>query len=165
MSKVLPSLACLGLLLPGCASTHATTPATQLQVREFQTRTFETTDTKLVMKAVLNTLQDEGFLLKSADAELGLLTATRESDVGHKADRLLALLLDTGGRWKKLSVVEATANVSAFGSETRVRLSFQRKTLDNQGGTLKVEPVDDAQFYQAFFAAVDKAVFIEKEKL
>ena len=165
MPKVLPSLACLGLLLPGCASTHATTPATQLQVREYQTRAFDTPDAKLVMKAVLNTLQDEGFLVKSADAELGLLTASRESDVGHRGDQLLALLLDTGGRWKKLSVLEATVNVSAFGSETRVRLSFQRKTLDNQGGTLKVEPVAEPEFYQAFFAAVDKAVFIEKEKL
>jgi len=116
------------------------------------------------MKAVLNTLQDQGFLLRTADAELGLLTASQELDVSSKMSELLGFLVNDS-RYKKLSVLEATANVSAFGSQTRVRLSFQRKILDNQGGTMKTAAVDDAAFYQAFFAAPDNAVFIEKEQV
>ena len=46
------------------------TPKTQLQTREFQTREYDTNDTKLVMKAVLNTLQDEGFVVKNAVVDL-----------------------------------------------------------------------------------------------
>jgi hypothetical protein len=167
VTKALALLAVLplALSLPSCASSGATTPASPLQVREYQSRTYETGDTKLVMKAVLNTLQDEGFTVRSADSELGLLTAVRETNVGRKIDGLLTLMTYRGFHYRKLSVVEATANVSPFGSQTRVRLSFQRRTLDDKGVTVKVEPVSEAEFYQAFLAAVDKAVFIEKEKL
>ena len=46
--------------LTGCATTA---PAkTQLQMREFQTRNFETTDDKAVLKALVNVLQDDGYI-------------------------------------------------------------------------------------------------------
>ena len=54
---------------------------TQLEVREYQTRTFETGDTALVMKAMLNALQDDGYVVKNAVVDLGLITAERESDL------------------------------------------------------------------------------------
>src|SRR5437870_411717 len=45
----------------GCAApaSQLVRPSTQLQTREFQTRTYETTDTPMVMKALLNVLQDD----------------------------------------------------------------------------------------------------------
>jgi hypothetical protein len=41
-------------------------PQTQLQTREFQTREFDTNDVKLILKAMLNVLQDDGFVVKNA---------------------------------------------------------------------------------------------------
>jgi len=60
-------------LLAGCMSgsaQRATPPP--LQVREYQTRTYDTSDTKMVVKAVLNVLQDEGFIIQVVNADLGL---------------------------------------------------------------------------------------------
>jgi hypothetical protein len=69
--------------------TSPTTPKTQLEIREIQTRSYDTPDTKMVMKAVLNVLQDEGYNIKNAETELGLLTASKEIDIEDKTQAAL----------------------------------------------------------------------------
>jgi len=156
-----------GLLLSSCATTGGIVPQkTQLQIREFQTRRYDTNDTKMVMKAMLNVLQDEGFIVKNANLELGLLTATKEVDVENKGEAFWASFwLGSQATWKKNSIIEASANISEFGTQTRVRINFQRKILDNKGAVLEVEQVEDEKFYQNFFSKVDKGIFIQKEDL
>ena len=58
-----------------------------------------------------------------------------------------------------------TGNVSEFGRQTKVRVSFQRKVLDNRGDVVAVEPIDDGEFYLDFFSRMDKSLFLQKEKL
>ena len=75
-------LACLACLA-ACAST---TPVdisgsrTQLQSRQLQTRQYDTLDKTLTVRSVIATLQDLGFTIDQADAELGTITATRYDD-------------------------------------------------------------------------------------
>jgi len=157
----------LSIFVAGCATTGGVTPGkTQLQIREFQTRTYETNDVKMVMKAMLNVLQDDGFIVKNANVELGLLTATKEVDVESKSEAFVAaLFLGAQARWKKNSIIESTANVSEFGKQCRVRVNFQVKVMDNRGGVLEVKQIEDEKYYQDFFSKVDKGIFIEKERL
>jgi len=153
-----------GLFFIGCATTSP--QKSQLEIREFQTRSYETKDTKMVMKAVLNTLQDEGFMVKNAVPDLGLLTATKEIEVEDKTQAFLATLLGgSNATWLKNSIIEATANISDFGSQTKVRVNFLVKTYDNKGGVREVKQIDDGNYYQNFFSKVDKGIFIQKEKL
>ena len=115
---------------------------------------------------MLNVLQDEGFIVKNANLELGLLTATKEVDVENKGEAFWASFwLGSQATWKKNSIIEASANISEFGTQTRVRINFQRKILDNKGAVLKIEQVEDEKFYQNFFSKVDKGIFIQKEDL
>ncbi len=167
MRRDLALLVLAALVVPGCATTGGGAPKqTQLQIREFQTRVFETRDTKMVMKAVLNVLQDEGFIVKEASAELGFLTATREVDVEDKGKAFMSrLFFGKDARWDKNSIVEVTANVSEYQDKTRVRVNFQLKTMNNMGAVSKIQPMGDEAYYQEFFAKVDKGVFIEKEKI
>lgn len=81
MSRSRQLLALLGLLsLAACATT---TPAnvigagTQLEMRQIQTREYDTLDKAMTMRSVIATLQDLGFTIDQADAELGTMTATR----------------------------------------------------------------------------------------
>ena len=136
----------------------------QLQIREFQTRAFDTADTLLVMKALLNVLQDDFYIVKNADAALGVVVATKEIDVDDRGF-WKKLFSDDTDRWKKNSVVECSGTVSAYGKTTRVRMNFQVKTYDNSGAVMEVVQVQDQKFYQEFFAKVDKGVFLAKEKL
>ena len=74
----------LGLLtlvvLAGCASNtpvDISGSGSQLETRQIQTRQYDTLDKAMTMRSVIATLQDLGFTIDQADAELGTITATR----------------------------------------------------------------------------------------
>jgi len=118
------------------------------------------------MKAMLNVLQDDGYIVKNAVTDMGLLSAEKTVDVQNLGEAVaMAFFAGVHARWKKASVVECTANVSDYGKQTRVRVNFQVKVFDNKGGILEVKQIEDQKFYQDFFTKVDKAVYIQKEKI
>lgn len=154
------------LITSGCMPARQVVPRSALQVREIQTRNFATADTRLVMKAVLNALQDDGFITRNAVSDLGLITATKEEDTEQRHAAIFGTIFH--GRdavWPKSTVIEATINVSEFGRDTRVRVSFHQKVLDNRGATMSVIEVDDPLMYQDFFVKVDKSVFLQGAKI
>ena len=147
---------------------------TQLEVREFQTYTFDTSDSKLVMKGLFNVLQDDGYVVRNAVIELGLITATKEIDLapGRSSQTVLAVGGGVISRFpqeaaipQKIEVRDFTGNVTEFGERTRVRVSFQRKVLDSRGTVVEVTPINDPVFYQDFFSRMDKSVYLQKERL
>jgi hypothetical protein len=159
----------------GCAAT-VPPPKSQLEVREIQTRTFDTSDTKLVMKAMLNVLQDDGYVVRNAVVDLGLITAAKDIDLAPRRSEPIggdfvgargAVVFGFQGPplYRKTEVHEFTGNVTEFGKQTRVRVNIQRKVLDNRGGVLSVQAIEDAQFYQDFFSRVDKSVYLQREQL
>lgn len=168
---------CLLLLLAaalGAGCSAGVRPAkTQLEVRQYQTYAFDTPDSKLVMKGLFNVLQDDGYVVRNAVIELGLITATKETDLapGRTGQTVLAF-----GGWynrgvqdvaipQKIEVYDFTGNVTEFGRQTRVRVSFQRKVLDGRGNVVDVMPISDPVFYQDFFSRMDKSVYLQKERL
>jgi hypothetical protein len=151
-------------------------PKTQLQTRQVQTREFDTNNVKLIMKAVINVLQDDGFIVKNAQLDLGLLTAQKEIDLsqsrGNSNDFWSEFFKgidrnrsrnSTDLTYSKIKIVESSVNISEFGKQTKVRANFQVKVLDNLGNPKEVYQVEDAKFYQDFFVKVDKGVFIQKQ--
>lgn len=168
-------------------------PRTQLQTRQYQQREFDTANVKLIMKAALNVLQDDGFTVKNAVVDLGLLSAIKETQIqGNSSssrssssgsddvwEEIFRSML--GGkrgtntqrnraadpvRFAKFKTVEATVNINEFGAnQTRVRISFVAKIMDNMGDPMEVYEVDDMKFYQDFFVKMDKGIFIQKQKL
>lgn len=71
-------LVCLGsLLLAACATTTQTaleSKTSQVATRNYQTRSFETTDKLNVMNNIVATMQDLGFVIEKADKELGTIS-------------------------------------------------------------------------------------------
>lgn len=176
-------LAVTGCTIVNYPNRNAAQQQTQLQSRQYQQREFDTNDVKLIMKAVLNTLQDDGFIVKNAVVDLGLLSATKEISLKSNAqstsdDFWTAIFRDAISgrrgastnrttepvRYQNLKQIEATINVSEFGKQTRVRASFQARILDNEGNVMESYPIEDMKFYQDFFVKVDKGVFIQKQK-
>jgi hypothetical protein len=49
----------------------------QVQLRQMQTRAFDTTDVEKTLRAAIATLQDLGFVVDKADLDLGTVTATK----------------------------------------------------------------------------------------
>ena len=151
-----------------CVAPSIQTERTQLQIREFQTRTYDNLSgrTKDIMKAVINVLQDDGFIITNADKELGFITARREIDVQDQWETFFSVFADGAqARFRKNSIIDCSVNISEFGKLVKVRAVFQTKVLDNMGGTVSVQQVDSVKFYQDFFAKVDKGIFLEHQSL
>jgi ribosomal protein S12 len=170
----------LALVLGACASVPDSVgvrvPQSPLEMRQAQSRTFETADPRLVLKAALNVLQDQGSVIRQADAELGIVTAVMEwrSRQPNRGLRVLkwvtvvptygASLLIPSGR-TEVSAIEANVNVTPDGAKTRVRISLVSRVTGKGGEVLRVLPVDDPLAYQRLLVGLDKAVFLEHEGL
>jgi len=67
--------------LTGCAANYSKqqilAAGSQVQVRSYQTRTYDTDDKIRVLRAVMSTLQDLGFVIDKADDVVGIVSATK----------------------------------------------------------------------------------------
>lgn len=82
MKPLLPVLLVCASLLGGCATTNQRVldmgDESQLQKRSYQSRIFETADKEKVLRAIISTLQDLGFVIDRADLMLGSISATKQ---------------------------------------------------------------------------------------
>ena len=69
------------LALGGCGLTNDAITGSdgQLQVRQIQTRVYDTLDTRGTLRSVIATLQDLGFVIDKASHELATVSATKRS--------------------------------------------------------------------------------------
>ncbi len=78
---LLVPLAGLAALLGGCESTSdkklLETEKGQVELRQMQSRAYDTTDREKTLRTVMATFQDLGFVIDKADATLGTVTATK----------------------------------------------------------------------------------------
>jgi len=139
---------------------------TQLEIRQMQARTYETDDATMVVKAMLNVLQDDDYIIEQVNMDLGFFNASKEANAEDKLEKAWDTFWWGGmATYKKNSIIDCTANVSQHGDTVRVRANFRIKFMNNRGGVEYVGQIDDPEYYQKFFSKVDKGIFIEKEKL
>lgn len=110
-----------------------------LKLRSAQTRAFETTDKNRVMRGVVATLQDLGFMVTGADAALGTVS-------GRKFTQ------DTGGVAHELRVT------------VTVRPRDERQMLVRANAEFNNKPVEDPAAYQNFFNALGRSIFLVANK-
>ena len=177
LGLVLVLVMVMAFMLSSCAGMMAEAPSparTQLEIRQVETREYDTSDTKMALKAALDVLQDEGFTVKNANTELGILHGTKEIDIantpqGRRDAFGMAVLAGLTGAprviYAQNNVREASVNVTQMGNRVRVRVNFQDKVFDNHGAVLETKQISDPKFYQDFFAKMDKGIFIGKQKI
>lgn len=167
-------LAALGVALSGGACVTATDPArvpiAPVAARETQTRLLDHIDTTRAMKVMIDTLQDGQFTIDRADAALGLIVGTRSTSrraSGAETALKWTSIVFTYGLsallpWTKneTTQIEASANVSAVGDGSRVRLTFTRRVLDGSGKLKRVEPITDPALYQDVFELMGRSLFV-----
>ena len=78
-------------------------PADNVRLRAIQTRAFDTTDERLVMRSVIGTLQDLGFVIDDANSNLGIISGTKLD--GY----LLRMMVTVKRRGEKQTTVRASA--------------------------------------------------------
>ena len=70
------------LLFAGCAAPTAviTAGGSQVELRQMQTREYDTLDKRGTLRSVVATLQDLGFVIDKADYDLATISATKLQD-------------------------------------------------------------------------------------
>jgi hypothetical protein len=80
-SKGLFLLVCCALLAAGCTTGYSKKEVldagSQVEIRSYQTRSYDTTDKIRVLRSVMATLQDLGFVIDKADDVVGVVSATK----------------------------------------------------------------------------------------
>ena len=126
------------LIFSGCVSTSQKAfviNKSQVMLRSIQTRAFDTTDKKMMMQTVISTMQDLDFVIDKADFMLGSVTGTKF--LGY-------------------TVVKMTITIRPRG---------KTQLLARANAQCGIKAVDDAETYQDFFTALEKALFLTAHQI
>lgn len=143
-----------------------------LELRQLQTRRFDTTDEARMLSACAGLLQDLGFTLDESETDLGLIVASKERSAVEVGQVVLSVFVAalTGvatptDKEQKLRASVVTRPVGENGESIAVRVTFQRIVWNTQGQISKREALTEPQWYQEFFAKLSKSVFLEAHQI
>mgnify|MGYP006081244987 CR=1 FL=1 len=146
--------------------------ATALEDRQMQSRRFDTLDETGILAASVGVLQDLGYALDISNADLGVLTASKELDAtntGQVAAMILLAALGGGSTPiddnQKVRVCLVINESLEDKASSVVRITMNRFIWNTQGQITKAETLKDPELYQAFFAKLSKATFLEAHQI
>lgn len=135
----LAAILLVAVMLMGCASPPEPDPNLlaptdeQTKLRTLQTRSFEVSTRDLAVRGVIVALQDLGFIIERANADMGLVTAARFAEP----------------RYSDVIAITVTVRPQDDG-----RMSIRANAIFNN------KPVTESQVYQNFFASLERSMFI-----
>jgi hypothetical protein len=142
--------------------------ASQVKVRAAQSRVFDTTDKRLMLEAVITTIQDLGFQIEVLDETLGVISGKKFLD----AERPGSLELPTYLLYDEESLVVFNRSYRTWGPFFRrsdlVRLTVTIRSRNAEQLIVRasaqyyLRPVEDAEAYQRFYAALGRALLSER---
>ena len=171
MKKILAIILVLSCVLPAVAKKRQNeeiiTPLTQLEKRQFQTKTYDANDNLLAMKAILNVLQDDGFIVYNVNSLLGYIYAIKDFDMSDPNIDIPKEFGVTKSRLSyngvKVATLEVGVNVTQYGDKSRIRANFKRKLLNEYGNAQMIEDIEEPAFYDNFYTKIDSAILLQKQ--
>lgn len=143
--------------------------AESLERRQLQTRKFPTGDEAKLLTAAVGLIQDLGFTIEGTQSKLGLITGSKQreaTDGGQVAGAVfIALLTGVSTAVDHDQTIRVSVVTFPSGTQTSLRVTFQRIIRDSRGQTSRLEFIEDPEIYQQFFAKLSKAVFLEAQKI
>ncbi|MCB1775479.1 MAG: hypothetical protein KDI88_17835 [Gammaproteobacteria bacterium] len=128
----------ISVVLPACQTNTQKqvleTTESQVKLRSFQTRAFDTNDKNKVMRSVISTLQDLNFVVSNADIILGSVSGSKYGKSGYTPYEL------------KMTVT--------------VRPRGESQMLVRANAQYNIQAVEDPKPYQDFFVALEKSLFL-----
>ena len=113
----------------------------QVELRSFQARAFDTTDRQATLRGIIATLQDLSFVVDKADADLGTVTATKfGKTIEFSQSYRLKMTVSIRERGARQLIVRANAQYN-------------------------VTAVEDPEPYQQFFTALSKSLFLAAQNV
>ena len=114
------------LAITGCVNNSTNSAldvgSDQVQLRQIQSRAFDTTDKAKTLRTVIAVLQDLGFVIDKADLELGTVTATKldgyalRMSVSVRPRGAKQLMVRANGQYQEEAVTDPAPYQSFFNS-------------------------------------------------
>jgi hypothetical protein len=140
----------------------------QVRVRNAQSRVFDTTDRRQMIEAVVATFQDLGFQIAVLDETLGIITGKKFLEAERPSGSRLATYL----LYDDESLVVFNRSFRTWGPFYRrsdlVRLTVtirnrnEKQLIVRASAQYYLRPVEKADAYQKFYAALRQALFTER---
>jgi len=155
-------------------------PESSLSTRQMQTREYTELDDGTILSASVAVLQDMGYVIDEVEVELGVLSASKRADATNKLEAFGTMTVDamqcvftlmlacTRKHYKEIDDVQdirltLIAGPQQLSGDVPVRITIQRIIWDKAGRLSEQETITDSGVYDAMFAKLSKAVFLEKE--
>jgi len=143
--------------------------ASQVQVRNAQSRIFDTTDKQELMQAVIATFQDLGFQVEVLDVDLGLISGKKFlSDERPRGAGLPSYLLYDEGSLVVFNRVYRTWGPFQHRSDlVRLTVTMRQRNATQMvvraSAQYYLRPVEQPEAYQKFYAALENALMVERQ--
>jgi hypothetical protein len=173
IKKPLCLLLATSLLVSGCAN-HIPKEALELkqeslQLRQLQTRSFETREEKKLLSSGASVLQDLGFSIDESESPLGVIVGSKDRDAVETGQVvgavMVAVLFGVSTPIDKNQKIRASLVTRPLDKKTNLRVTFQRVVWNTQGQVSRTESIEDPKIYQEFFEKLSKAVFLEAHEI
>ena len=167
-------LCVISLAFVGCSNKPIviSSSKSQLELRDMQSKKVLNTDINFLSKSIVQVLQDDEFVVVNFDSDLGYFNAKKKLDGGkesykfewydiyypiaiYKASTLSILIKE----------INATITIRVYDDHSIIRASFNSDLLDENGKLKSSKTIEEAEFYQEFFAKLDKALCLERNSL
>ena len=143
-----------------------------LQMRQLQTRHFDTKNEQTILVSSAALLQDLGFNIDESETEVGFILGTKDRDATSAAQVTGAVLMALLGggvmaidKTQKMRACVVTHPYGENNEKIAVRVTFQRIVWNTQGQVTTRECIEDPEVYQEFFSKLSKAVFLEANQI
>lgn len=137
--KSFSTLLLLSVILSGCVTDSKkalfSADTSQVQLRSFQSRIFDTNDREKTLRTIIATMQDLGFAITRASAEAGVVSGTKLAG--------------------KNSAVLTVSVRNRSDTQVMVRANAQQK----------LKAIESPEIYQDFFNALGKAMFLKAQEV
>lgn len=139
-----------------------------LELRQLQTREYQTNNDTKILSASIGILQDLGFTINESEKRLGVITAskTRDATEAGQVAGAIAVALLGGGAIEIDKIQKIRAAIVVNKSQVKknsysVRVSFQRIVTGTRGSITKVQTIIEPDIYQKFFNKLSQSIFLQ----
>ena len=148
-----------------------------LDIRSMQTKSYAVKSESVILSATVAALQDMEYNIDALEKSLGIISASKVTDVDSAAQKIGLILMDavcvlggdpcgaygTARDRQTTSMTMVVLPSLERNDEFVVRVTLQRAVFDKQGRILTLENINDADTYQDVFEKLNKAIFLEGE--
>ena len=141
----------------------------QVKMRAIQTEVFDTTDKMLVMRAVIDTMQDLYFNIDVLDPKLGLISGKKLHQSGSKWQddptyyryQTDSLIIFSMGVFRTYGPFQYRSDLTRM--TVTIRPRGETQLMVRASVQYDLHAVQDPEFYQKFFALFRQSLFLATE--